>query len=117
MSSLSNESYWSSQDKLPINQKSVSIPSQNGLVYSGGQRVVIDIPQTVQYIQPKESYLKFDVKLKLPTSATFKPTLLQLDEILGGQALIKDVRIYSGGAGKILLEEYQDYNVLTNIKY
>jgi hypothetical protein len=31
--------------------------------------------------------------------------------------LIKDVRIYSGGAGRILLEEYQNYNVLTALKY
>ena len=111
-------SFWQTQDKIPISQKSVSVPSQNGLEYSGGQRIVIDIPSSVQYIQPRESYLKFDVKIKLPTaSATFHPTPLQLDEILGGQSLLKDVRIYSGGAGKILLEEYQDYNVLTNVKY
>ena len=118
MSSMSNPSFWQTQDKIPISQKSVSVPSQNGLEYSGGQRIVIDIPSSVQYIQPRESYLKFDVKIKLPTaSATFHPTPLQLDEILGGQSLLKDVRIYSGGAGKILLEEYQDYNVLTNVKY
>ena len=119
MSTLTNDSFWKSDDKIPISQKSVSVPSQNGLEYSGGQRVVIEIPSTVDYIQPKESYLKFDVKLKLPPSTTtdFFPTYLQLDEILGGQSLIKDVRIYSGGAGKILLEEIQDYNVLTNVKY
>ena len=119
MTTLSNDSFWKSDDKIPISQKSVSVPSQNGLEYGGGQRVVIEIPSTVDYIQPKESYLKFDVKLKLPASTTtdFYPTYLQLDEILGGQSLIKDVRIYSGGAGKILLEEIQDYNVLTNVKY
>ena len=119
MSSVSNQSFWQTQDKIPISQKSVSVPSQNGLEYGGGQRVVIDIPSTIQYIQPRESYLKFDVKLKLPdlTPALAFPTYLQLDEILGGQSLIKDIRIYSGGAGKILLEEIQDYNVLTNVKY
>ena len=115
---MSGSSFWEAEDKIPISQKSVSVPSQNGLEYSGGQRVVIEIPKSVEYIQPKESYLKFDVKLKLPTEALAGgPTFLQLDEILGGQALLKDVRIYSGGAGKILLEEYQDYNVLTNVKY
>lgn len=115
---MSSSSFWEASDKIPISQKSVSVPSQNGLEYSGGQRVVIEIPKTIEYIQPKESYLKFDVKLKLPTEVLAGgPTFLQLDEVLGGQALLKDVRIYSGGAGKILLEEYQDYNVLTNVKY
>ena len=117
MSSLSNSSFWQTSDKIPISQKSISIPSQNGLVYSGGQRVVIEVPSSVEYIQPKESYLKFDVKLKLPSNADANPTFLQLDEVLGGQSLIKDIRIYSGGAGKILLEEIQDYNVLVNAKY
>ncbi len=118
MSSVT-DSFWQSDDKIPISQKSISLPSQNGLEYSGGQRVVIEIPKTINYIQPKESYLKFDVKLKLPASTTadFYPTFLQLDEALGGQSLIKDIRIYSGGAGKVLLEEIQDYNVLTGVKY
>jgi len=31
--------------------------------------------------------------------------------------LLKDIRVYSGGAGRILLEEYQNYNVLTALKY
>ena len=95
-----SDSFWQSDDKVPISQKSISLPSQNGLVYSGGQRVVIDIPSSVNYIQPKESYLKFDVKIKLPASTTtdFFPTYLQLDELLGGQSLIKDVRIYSSYA-------------------
>tara|TARA_Y100000592_G_scaffold35379_1_gene56189 strand:+ start:67 stop:1788 length:1722 start_codon:yes stop_codon:yes gene_type:complete len=108
-------SYWQSSDKIPISQKSISIPSQNGLTYSGGQRLLFDIPSSVEFIQPKESYLKWDVQLKLPSGKL--PTKLQLDETLGAQSLIKDIRIYSGGAGKILLEEIQDYNVLTNIKY
>ncbi len=108
-------SYWQSSDKIPISQKSISIPSQNGLEYSGGQRLLFDIPSSVEFIQPKESYLKWDVQLKLPSGKL--PTKLQLDETLGAQSLIKDIRIYSGGAGKILLEEIQDYNVLTNIKY
>ena len=107
--------YWRADDKIPISQKSISIPSQNGLEYSGGQRVIFEIPSSVEFIQPKECYLKWDVLLKLPSGK--EPTKLQLDETLGAQSLIKDLRIYSGGAGKILLEEFQDYNVLTNVKY
>ena len=107
--------YWRADDKIPISQKSVSIPSQNGLEYSGGQRVIFEIPSSIEFIQPKECYLKWDVLLKLPSGK--EPTKLQLDETLGAQSLIKDLRIYSGGAGKILLEEFQDYNVLPNVKY
>lgn len=116
MSSVAQDSFWTTDDKIPISQKSVSIPSSNGLQYSGGQRVVIEVPSTIEFIQPKESYLQCDVQLKLPTGITHQ-TYLQLDETLGGQILIKDLRVYSGGAGKILLEEYTDYNVLTNVKY
>ena len=107
--------YWKAEDKIPITQKSVSIPSVNGLEYSAGQRVIFNIPSTIEFIQPKECYLTWDVQIKLPAGK--EPTKLQLDETLGAQSLIKDLFIYSGGAGKILLEEYQDYNVLTNIKY
>ena len=120
MSSVSQDSFWSGQDKVPISQKSVSIPSQNGLEYSGGQRVIIEVPPTIEYIQPRESYLQFEVKLKLPaavTTAGLNQTYLQLDETLGAQILLKDVRIYSGGSGRILLEEYVDYNVITGVKY
>ena len=116
MSSVTQDAFWTAEDKLPISQKSISIPSSNGLDYNGGQRVTIEVPSTVEFIQPKESYLQFDVKLQLPTGIA-NPTYLQLDETLGAQILLKDVRIYSGGAGKILLEEYQDYNVLTSVKY
>lgn len=114
---MNQEAFWNSDDKLPIKQTSVSIPTLNGGTFSGGQRIQINIPSNVEYIQPRESYLKFDFKLKLPTGVDVNPTYLQLDEVLGGQSLIKDIRIYSGGAGKILLEEIQDYNCLTNIKY
>ena len=95
MSSVSQDSFWSGQDKVPISQKSVSIPSQNGLEYSGGQRVIIEVPPTIEYIQPRESYLQFEVKLKLPaavTTAGLKQTYLQLDETLGAQSLIRDIR-------------------------
>ena len=114
---MNQEAFWNSDDKLPIKQTSVSIPTLNGGTFSGGQRIQINIPSNVEYIQPRESYLKFDFKLKLPTGVDVNPTYLQLDEVLGCQSLIKDIRIYSGGAGKILLEEIQDYNCLTNIKY
>lgn len=115
MSTVADSNFWTADDKLPISQKSVSVPSSNGLTYSDGQRITIEVPPTVEYIQPRECYLSFNIKLAFP--AGVRPTALQLDSVLGGQSVIKDLRIYSGGAGKVLLEEIQDYNVLTNIKY
>ena len=122
MTTVADSNFWTADDKLPISQKSVSVPSANGLSYSDGQRITIEVPPTIEYIQPRECYLSFDVKINLPPipgggATPCKPTALQLDATLGAQCCIKDLRIYSGGAGKILLEEYQDYNVLTNIKY
>ena len=110
--------FWTSEDKIPIEQKKVSVPAEHGLEYSPGQKIEFHIPPGIGFFQPKESYLKFDVKLSGQEAGTLgENTRLQLDGTLGGQVLIKDLRVYSGGAGRILLEEYQNYNVLTAVKY
>jgi len=107
-------SFWTSEDRIPIGQTQVAIPAEHGLDYDPGQKVEFHIPASVNFFQPKESYLKFEVELSNPTT---HKAFLQLDGQLGGQVLIRDLRIYSGGAGRILLEEYQNYNVLTAVKY
>jgi len=108
-------SFWTAEDKIPISQTKVSIPAQHGLQYSPGQKCEFHLPAGVNFFQPSESYLNLKVKLK--KDATNDPTRLQLDAETGAHVLIKDCRIYSGGAGRILLEEYQNYNVLTALKY
>ena len=107
-------SFWTSEDKIPIGQQKIAIPAEHGLDYNPGQKMEFHIPSSVDFFQPKESYLKFDVELSNPATAT---AFLQLDGQLGGQVLIRDLRIYSGGSGRVLLEEYQNYNVLTAVKY
>ena len=107
-------SFWTSEDKIPIGQTQIAIPAEHGLDYDPGQKVEFHIPASINFFQPKESYLKFEVELSNPTT---HKTFLQLDGQLGGQVLIRDLRIYSGGAGRVLLEEYQNYNVLTAVKY
>ena len=108
-------SFWSAEDKIPISQTKVSIPAQHGLQYSPGQKCEFHLPAGIGFFQPKESYLNLSVKIS--KDATADPTRLQLDAETGLQVLLKDVRIYSGGAGRQLLEEYQNYNVLTALKY
>ena len=105
--------FWTAEDKIPIGQTKIAVPAEHGLDYNPGQKIEFHIPSSVNFFQPKESYLKFDVELSNPSN----PIFLQLDGQLGGQVLIRDLRIYSGGAGRVLLEEYQNYNVLTAVKY
>lgn len=106
-------SFWTSEDKIAIGQTKVSIPSENGLSYSGGQKIDITIPREIQFFQPKESYLSLDVEIALPDGRA--PTRLTLDEYIGGQVLIKDIRVYTQGG--TLLEEIQGYNTAVAVMY
>ena len=56
-------SYWENDNKIQIKQTQVAVPSVNGLEYSGGQRVDIDIPSTIKFIAPQNSFINFDVKI------------------------------------------------------
>eukprot|EP01048_Picozoa_sp_COSAG05_P016007 COSAG05_NODE_2005_length_3719_cov_10.733702_2_plen_655_part_00 len=105
-------SFWKVDSKLAIAQKSVSVPSENGLSYTENQKIVIKIDPSVEYFQPSESYVQFRLKLKLGGTAK---TRLQLNERIGGHSLLNHVRILSGTG--VLLEEVQNYNVLCYLMY
>lgn len=105
-------SFWTSDDKIPVKQTKISIPAENGLDYKQNQLIHITIPPNVRFIQPKETYLKMDLQVECNEQVR-----LFLDAQSGAQCLIKDIRIYSGGAGGQLLEEIQDYNVITALRY
>ena len=112
-------SYWRNDDKIKISQTQVSIPSTNGQSYSGtagqnGRRVDFEIPPSVKFMDGKNSFLQFDVKLAVPAGNT--PTRLQLDPFIGGQSVIKNIRIYSGNRA-VLLEEITEYNAKVQIQY
>ncbi len=110
-------SYWKNEDKVQLSQTQVSVPSTNGLSYSGtagtgGRRVDFEIPPTVKFLDGKNSYLQFDIKLGMGAVAT----RLQLDPFIGGQSVVKNLRIYSGNRA-VLLEEISDYNVKCQMTY
>lgn len=107
-------SFWTAEDKIPIAQTKVSVPAEFGLEYSPGQKCEFHIPAGVGFFQPKESYLNLSMKI---SASGLDPTRLQLDAESGMQILLKEVRVYSKGSGRILLEEYANYNVLTALKY
>jgi len=108
--------FWRTENKIPIVQTSSAITAENGLEFGENQIIRLDIPKSTKFIQPKESYLKFDFKIKLPAGEGF--TRLQLDGKLGAQSLIKNLRIYSSAeSGAVLLEEILDYNAMVGVKY
>jgi hypothetical protein len=77
-------SYWENNEKIPIQQTQVSIPSTNGKSYdstagAGGKTVEFEIPPTVKFMDGKNSYLNADVKLEVGAF----PTRLQLDPHIG----------------------------------
>ena len=109
-------SFWQSDDKIPILQTKVKIPAENGLNFTQGQVIHMTIPsQGVEFFQPKESYLEFTVNIgDQPSNGK---TRLCLDAELGGHVLIRDISIYQNGPGGQLIEQIQNYNTLTAIKY
>jgi len=115
--------YWRNDEKIGLSQTQVSVPSTNGQSYtgkagSGGARVDFEIPPNVKFLDGKNSYLQFKCKLSLPaaTDTNKIPTRLQLDPFIGGQSLIKNIRIYSGSRAT-LLEEISDYNTKVQVEY
>ena len=107
-------SFWKARSTIPIEQTSQSVPVLNGLSFSGGQELRIQVPPTTQFIQPKECYLQADFKIIMDSASP--ATKLQLDARLGGQVLIKDIRIFSSAStGSVLLEEIQGYNSMVSV--
>ena len=112
-------SYWRNDDKIKVSQTQVSVPSTNGLSYTStagqsGRRVDFEIPPTIKFMDGKNSYLQFDVKVALPAGLT--PTRLHLDPFIGGQSVVKNIRIYSGNRA-VLMEEISDYNAKVQMQY
>tara|TARA_R110002012_G_scaffold11086_3_gene49783 strand:+ start:3803 stop:5620 length:1818 start_codon:yes stop_codon:yes gene_type:complete len=111
-------SYWANEDKIKVSQTQVSIPSVNGQSYTvtGGQdgpRVDFVIPATTKFFDGKNCYIEYDIKLGLPTGGL--PTRLCLDPFIGGQSVIKNLRVYSQNG--VLLEEISNYNTKVGIQY
>src|SRR6056300_139093 len=104
--------YWSADDSVRVGERKISVPSENGLSYSPGQKVQIFVDPSTKFMDGRETYLQFNVKLSLPSGAT--PTRLQLDKCTS--TIIKNIRIYDGSRGQIL-EEYSDYASYVSVKY
>lgn len=110
-----SKSFWRAESTIPIVQTSKAITALNGLNFEPGQELRIKVPPTTKFFQPNECYLQADIKLS-GGSASGEATKLQLDSALGGQVLIKDIRVYtSAEKGSVLLEEIQGYNSMVSV--
>ncbi len=105
--------YWSADDSVKVGETKISIPSENGLDYSPGQKVQLFVDPSTKFMDGRETYLEFNVKLALPSGKA--PTRLQLDKV-GGSILIRNIRIYDGSRGN-LLEEINAYDTYVAVKY
>jgi len=102
---------FTSKPKIKVGQKSKSFVSQNGLEYTAGQKIVVEIDDSVQFFDPQQSYLKFDLELK--TNSPTYNYLCQLDPLIGASVLLEDVRCYNRAG--VLLEEYPNYYTWANV--
>ncbi len=114
-------SYWVASDKIPIQQKSVRIPAENGVNYIANQEIRIRIDPSLKFFNPTETYLEANVLIKPPTYSASGidnvacPTRLQLDAETGFQSLCRSVRVHDSNG--VLLEEIDNYNTMVSVKY
>ena len=115
---MPTQNFWTSEERIPISQTKVSVQAENGLSYELGQKINFVIPPTIGFMMPSETYLRMDVKIKMPASGDVTAGVpLTLDGDIGTNVLIRDIRISSGGAQNQLLEELQNVNILTALRY
>ena len=114
-------SYWIATNKPPVQQRSVSIPAENGTDYIAGQEIRIRIDPSLKYFDPTRTFLEFFTKVVPPTYSADGtdnlpcPTKLQLDTEIGGQVLCRSIRIHDNNG--TLLEEIDNYNTMVAMKY
>ena len=97
-------SFWKAESKIPIEQTSKAVSVLNGLNFKEGQELRIKVPPSTQFIKPDECYLQADFLIEREANASYE-TCLQLDPVVAGNSLIKDISIYtSAERGSVLLE-------------
>ena len=98
--------FTASQYANTIPSKSTIVPSQNQLEYEAGQTINFEIPDFMGFIDPRQSYLKFNVKATCSSPATFSKRC-------GIQSIINNLRLYDGTMSH-QLESIQNYGEYDN---
>lgn len=125
MTEIESQDYFRAMSKEPVMQKSIRIPSQNGLDYIAGQEIILKIDPNLKYFDPSQTYLEGKVKINAPTYvdqpfgaksvAGATPSRLQLDAETGVQCLCRTIRIMDSNG--VELEAIENYNTMVAFQY
>ena len=122
-SAIDINTFWNSTSKIPIATEKVSYPTLNGLTYSSNSnnKILIQIPPDVGFIQPSDTYLKCQIDYNLTMTQSGTATvlgaitqILQLIPELGASVIIRNM-VIKDGYGNVL-ESIQNANSLSAIK-
>ena len=90
-----------------IPSRSTFAPSDHQLSYAAGSTLRFEIPAFLSFIDPRQSYLKFDVKVTSSSPATFSKKI-------GANVILNNFRLYDmGGNAQI---ETLDRDWETNLR-
>tara|TARA_R110002096_G_scaffold27083_2_gene83169 strand:+ start:702 stop:2576 length:1875 start_codon:yes stop_codon:yes gene_type:complete len=84
-----------------ITSKSTLVPSDHQLDYNDGDTIRFDVPAFMSYIDPRQSVLKMNVKVR-------GSSIYRFNEKIGVQSVINNMRIYDGTQTHTL-ENLQNY--------
>tara|TARA_R110001599_G_scaffold320831_1_gene531200 strand:- start:14928 stop:16781 length:1854 start_codon:yes stop_codon:yes gene_type:complete len=84
-----------------ITSKSTLVPSDHQLDYNDGDTIRFDIPPFMSYIDPRQSVLKMNVKVR-------GSSIYRFNEKIGVQSVINNLRVYDGTQTHTL-ENLQNY--------
>lgn len=84
-----------------ITSKSTLVPSDHQLDYNDGDTIRFDVPAFMSYIDPRQSVLKMNVKVR-------GSSIYRFNEKIGCQSIINNMRIYDGTQTHTL-ENLQNY--------
>ena len=57
--------FWKVDDSVRVGEKKISVPSENGLSYTAGQKVQLSVDPSTKFMDGRETYLQFNVLLDL----------------------------------------------------
>lgn len=98
--------FQSSPYATTVGSKSTIVPSDHQQDYRDGETMRFEVPSFMSYIDPRQSYLKFQIGIQ--NSSATNHIRLKLDETVGAQGVIDRIRIYDGNS-QIQLENLENY--------
>jgi len=108
--------FFVADNKIPVKEDYVAIPSQNGFSYDAQKVIEFYIPPNVDPISTPKILIFNLILLLSQDELGTSYTRLQFDELIGGQVLLDTIRIHSGDKTEFL-EEIRHYPVHVAVKY